>query len=169
MKRLYLFVGYPGAGKTTIAQFIADKTGSVHIWADLERQQMFGDPTHSWEESQELYSQLNRRVDDLLAHGKSVIFDTNFNFHKDRDHMREIAARHDAEAVIIWVTTPAETARNRATQGSTDQKTRLYGDMPGETWERIASHLEPPTESENVIKIDGTNVDTDLLSRLLKI
>jgi predicted kinase len=167
--RLYLFVGYPGAGKTTIAQYITEQVGCVHIWADQERQAMFKEPTHSWEESQRLYAKLNEKVAQLLADGQSVIFDTNFNFKKDRDHLREIAAKQGAEAVIIWVTTPRELAKKRATEESGGQGTRLFGDMTPETWDRIASHLEPPDKSEPVIKIDGTNVDTNQLDQLLNL
>jgi predicted kinase len=164
---LYLFVGYPGAGKTTIAKFIAAKTGAIHIWADLERQKMFSEPSHTWEESQKLYAELNHQADQLLSDGKSVIFDTNFNFKKDRDHMREIAARNAAEAVIIWVVTPADLAKKRATEESSGQHTRLFGDMTISTWDRIAGHLEAPTADENVIKIDGTNIDEQQLPAIL--
>jgi predicted kinase len=165
--RLYLFVGYPGAGKTTIAKFIEAQTGAVHIWADKERQKMFSEPAHSWEESQKLYAELNQQADRLLAEGKSVIFDTNFNFKKDRDHLREIASRNAAEAVVIWVVTPAELSKKRATQESEGQHTRLFGDMSSTTWDRIAGHLEAPGEDEKVIKIDGTNVDEQQLPAIL--
>src|SRR4051812_25913295 len=104
MAKLYLFVGYPGAGKTTIAQLISERTGAVHIWADLERKKMFGEPEHSREENAKLYEYLNRKTAELLAAGQSVIFDTNFNFRKDRDHLSRIAEDNNSEAQIIWVT-----------------------------------------------------------------
>src|ERR1700740_2189499 len=104
--RLYLFVGYSGAGKTTIAQALEEMTGAIHLWADSERHKLFAEPTHSHDESTELYKRLNEQAEELLKAGKSVIFDTNFNFHKDREHLQQIAKRVGAEAIIIWVTTP---------------------------------------------------------------
>lgn len=167
--RLFLFVGYPGAGKTTVSKIIEETTGAVHIWADQERKKMFGEPTHSHNESHKLYSRLNDETAKMLESGKSVIFDTNFNFFKDREHMRHIASRHGAEAIIVWITTPAELACKRAVYESEGQHTRLYGNMTQETWNRIANHLEPPTESEKVIKIDGTQVDPEEVKRLLSL
>ena len=85
---LYLFVGYPGSGKTTAANIICKLTGAEHIWADRERQKMFGRPTHSPQESAALYHRLNERTRQLLLQDKSVVFDTNFNYRRDRDHLR---------------------------------------------------------------------------------
>lgn len=166
---LYLFVGYPGAGKTTISKIIEDTTGAVHIWADHERKIMFTNPTHSHKESHELYSYLNDAAGKMLANGDSVIFDTNFNFFKDREHLRQIAAQNGAEALVVWITTPKELAKRRAVEESHGQHTRLYGNMTEETFERIASHFEPPRESEKVLKIDGTQVDAEQIKRLLEL
>ena len=165
--KLYLFVGYPGSGKTTISQIIAAETGAVHIWADRERQIMFGEPNHSYEESKKLYSYLNEATGRLLKDGKSVIFDTNFNFHKDREHLRNIAEQNGATAEIIWVTTSKEVAKKRAVEESEGRYTRLYGNMTEDVFERIAGHLQPPRSDEPFIKIDGTEIDSAAVKQLL--
>jgi predicted kinase len=71
---LYLMLGYPGAGKTTISKEITKRTGAVHLWADHERRAMFSEPCHSKAESDELYAALNTRTDQLLGEGSSVVF-----------------------------------------------------------------------------------------------
>lgn len=155
---LYLFIGYPGAGKTTVAQMIADETGAIHLWADLERHKMFPRPTHSLEESTELYEKLNQAAEYLLAQGKSVVFDTNFNFYEDRQKLWEIAARHGAETIIVWVATPLQVARHRAV-GTHKQRNGYPMTMTNAQFTAIVTKLELPRGHEKVIKIDGTKLD----------
>jgi predicted kinase len=160
---LYLFLGYPGAGKTTTARMIKQKTGAELLWADFERRKMFGDPEHSALENDALYAYLNNLTTELLHVGKSVIFDTNFNFFHDREHLRNIAKMAGADTKVIWITTPKEVAHKRAVHESEDKETRLYGNMSEEDFERIASHLEEPHESEHAITIDGCNLSENQL------
>lgn len=166
--RLYLFVGYPGAGKTTISKYISDNTGAKHIWADVERHKLFPEPTHSKEESDELYARLNAATDYLLEQGKSVVFDTNFNHKADRDKLREIAEKNGAETVIVWVDTPIDVAKERAV--FSHQCRNLYDViMSEEQFDTIASKLEPPEKEEKAIVIDGTDTNDKILSEKLKL
>jgi len=156
--KLYIFIGYPGAGKTTVSKLIADHTGAVHVWADAERHKLFKRPTHSQPESLELYDRLNRRAAQLLAAGKSVVYDTNFNFYADRQKMRQIAERNGAETVLIWITVPKETAKRRAVN-ETDVRNGYPVGMTEEQFDAIVNKLEPPTKNEKFIKIDGSKLD----------
>lgn len=165
---LYLFVGYPGAGKTFIAQIIARHTDATHLWADAERHKLFDKPSHTLEESSQLYDKLNAAAAYLLANGKSVVFDTNFNFFADRQKLREIAADQGAETTIIWVTTPVELAKKRAVHG--DVTRNGYDmNMTEAQFDAIVQKLEPPTKDEQFIKIDGTKLDDETVTRLLSL
>ena len=165
---LYLFVGAPGAGKTTVAQLLTEKTGAVHLWADRARRDMFDSPTHAAEESRELYEHLNEETTQLLASGMSVVFDTNFNFRADRDYLRHIASKQGVETVIIWLVTPLNIAKARAT----DTKNLRNGydqAMTQQQFETIVCKLEEPTKDENPIKIDGTKLNWAEAIRQLKL
>lgn len=163
---LYLMIGYPGAGKTTAAKIIHDATGAVHLWSDIERHRMFGRPTHSEEESLKLYDELNRRTEALLAEGRSVVFDTNFNFKEDRRKLREIADRQGAETIVLWVTLPVEAARERSI-GTGLRRNGYHTRMTQRHFDAIVSKLEPPAEDEKVIKIDGLKLDRRTVLSLL--
>lgn len=165
---LYLMVGYPGSGKTTISKLIAKRTGAVHLWADIERRKMFGEPTHSETESIQLYEYLNHRAGELLDSGQSVVFDTNFNFSSDRQKLREIADQRGAGCKVIWLTTPADVAREKAVHPPVMRNGYMTG-MTAEEFDAIVNKLEPPNKDENVIKIDRSKLDADSMLRLLGI
>ncbi len=161
-------VGYPGSGKTTAAKIIHEQTGAVHLWADHERKQRFARPTHSHEENLKLYAELNDMTAKLLGEGKSVIFDTNFNFYKDRQKLREIANTHDAQTVVVWVVAPHDLAKQRAVHESNGQDTRVFGNMPLDHFERIARNLQEPREDEQPVRLDGANISPDSVSSALE-
>lgn len=165
---LYLLIGAPGAGKTTTAAVIAEATGAVHLWADAERHKLFANPTHSLEESNVLYEKLNARTEQLLASGQSVVFDTNFNFYADRQKLAEIAKQRGAETLIIWMSTPLNIARGRAV-GSQEQRNGYAMHMTDAQFDAIVAKLEPPTDTEKTIKIDGSSVDKNTVIELLNL
>src|SRR6185503_14332815 len=119
--------------------------------------------------SRDLYKHLNHVADELLEQGKSVIFDTNFNFRADRDYMRKIAAKHGAETIVIWVHTPRQLAKERATEQSEDQETRVWGNMPTSEFDRMSNNLQQPDSDEHVVAIDGTNVTEETIKQALHV
>ncbi|HSW85822.1 MAG TPA: AAA family ATPase [Candidatus Saccharimonadales bacterium] len=165
--KLYLLIGYPGAGKTTVSKYIAEYFRASHIWADHERQLKFGHPTHSNDESIKLYEDLNHRVEKLLSQGKSVVFDTNFNFFADRQKLREIAERYGAKSIILWVTLAKELAKSRAVDIHDSRNGYPYA-MTDQQFESIVSKLQPPRDNEKFIKIDGTKLDRQTVIDLVK-
>lgn len=151
-------VGYPGSGKTTTSRIIHEATGAEHIWADHERGKMFGEPTHSRAESKQLYDVLNRRAEELLKEGKSVIFDTNFNFHDDRELMRQMAARHNADVKLVWVRTDKNIAKQRATHITHSYRNGYTVSMPAASFDRMANNLQTPRPKEQPIILEGTDI-----------
>jgi len=164
--KLYFFIGYPGAGKTTLSKKIEEATGAFHIWADDQRHKYFPEATHSEEESIKLYKILNEQAEDLLKSGKSVIFDTNFNYYDDREMMREIAEKSGAEPVLIWLDIPKELAKQRAV--CTDVTRNGYKiSMSEEQFDAISSKLEPPKNNEQFIKVSADDPDFEQVLKML--
>lgn len=165
---LYLMLGYPGAGKTTTAKMIHEVTGAVHLWADDIRRERLVEPTYTHDENLVLYEYLNKVAEQLLEAGQSVIFDTNFNFYTDRQKLREIASKHNAKSKVIWVTTNKDLAKKRATSDAHQQDTRVLGNMPEATFDRMSQNLELPHDDEETVEVDGTKVSRDYIEQLLK-
>jgi predicted kinase len=164
---LYLLLGYPGAGKTTTAQSVQRVTGAVHLWADQVRRELFTQPTFSDAEHQALYERMNQQTAELLAKGKSVVFDTNFRHKRDRQRLREIASEYKARVILLWIVTDKAIARQRATRDADKQPTRVLGDMPLDKFEFMTSDVELPSPDEQYIQVDGTRVTDDYIRELL--
>lgn len=166
---LFMMLGYPGAGKTTAAHILQKLTGAVHVWADHERREQFLDPTYSHEENLQLYDLLNDRTNQLLTQGKSVIYDTNFKFAEDRQKLRAMADAAGAQAVVVWLTTDKNLARERATNHRLEgYHTRKLGNMTADDFERLSSNLQEPAPNETVIKLDGRNLSEDKVEKALE-
>ncbi len=162
---LFLMVGLPGSGKTTTAKILHALTGAEHLWADKVRIHMFTEPTYSRLENEQLYHKLNEQTSSLLANGKSVIFDTNFNFYEDREKLRNIASDNGARCVVVWVQADKQTAKKRAIKDAELQETRVLGNIPEADFERMVKNLEKPQSNEQVVIVDGTKVSTEYIRR----
>lgn len=159
---LYLMLGYPGSGKTTTARFIHELTGATHIWEDERRLQANPQPQFSQDENDHLHNQLNSQTGELLSQGTSVIYDTSFNRREDRQRMYDIANAYPATVQLVWVQTDRQTAKQRATKDTALQPTRILatvlGDMSTDTFDRLSDKLEPPSDTEPYVAVDGTQV-----------
>lgn len=170
MAKLYLMLGYPGAGKTTVAEHIHHLTGAVHLSSDKIRLELFPKPTFSEEEHAALYAEIDRRTHDLLAVGEDVIYDANLNRYVHRKEKYDICQQTGATPQLIWVKTATELAKERATVlGVNDPDRRPFGNLDGAVFDRLASEIEPPTQGEKPIVIDGQNVSRESVAVALGI
>lgn len=169
---LYLMLGYPGAGKTTVAKTVKEITGATHIWEDYYRKKLFPELTFSDEENLKLHTYLNKMTAQLLVQGNDVVYDTSFNRYEDRLRMYEIARSSGAGFKLIWVQTPKQLAHERATKNAAQQNTRplaqLLGDMDDATFQRLSNKLESPRRNEPTIEIDGTRVTQEYIQQSLR-
>ncbi len=164
--KLYLMLGYPGAGKTTTAEVIHKLTGAVHLSSDLLRVEMFEAPKFDQPEHDELYKALDEQTEKLLGEGKSVIYDANLNRYQHRADKYEICKRTSAKPILVWVQTAKELAKQRATE-----PTRAHLVPQNETlsqmFDRIALIIEEPTATEPFIPTDGTQISPEYVSKIL--
>lgn len=166
---LYIFVGYPGSGKTTLAQYIEKRTGAIHIWSDRIRQQLFINPNHSLAETTELFNKLNQLVEEILKLKISVIYDTNFNHYQDRQLMRQLAEKYQANCRLIYLKTDRQIAKTRATAQSHACHNGYNEIMSEQTFNHLSNHTEVPQTDEQPITISGDTFNFHQIDQLLAI
>ncbi len=166
---LYLMLGYPGAGKTTISEYIYKYTGAVHLNSDQFRLRMFKNPLGISEtEHENIYRLLDHITERTLKSGKSVIYDANLNRYTHRKEKYDIAKRAKAKVKLIWVKTSLEEARRRATISAEQHPDhRPFGNMDPKVFERLTAQIEIPKKEEKAIEIEGNSIKPEMIKQAL--
>jgi predicted kinase len=151
---LFLLLGYPGAGKSTLSKQLVKHYGFVWVNTDEIRPYMY-DNTEDIRNPQNnpaVFGAIDYATEKLLSAGLSVLYDANNNKLFYRVAVERLAAKYDAETVIIWVRTPLESSRERNDNRAPDAG---YGRIPEERYNQLVRNLQEPTADEHVIEIDG--------------
>lgn len=98
---LVLVCGLPGAGKSTFAKALAEKTGAEYLSSDIIRRKMLEERTYSEQEKYRVYWNMVREAERLLSTGKNVVCDATFYKKKTRGEMRAAAERAGSEIAIV--------------------------------------------------------------------
>lgn len=167
---LYMMLGIPGAGKTSISEYIADITKAVHISSDQFRKHMFDNPENITEiEHDQIYSMLDYITEQILKSGKSVIYDANLNRYVHRLEKYVICEKIGAVPKLICVKTDEKVARLRATeQADSHPDHRPFGNMRLETFKRLLEQMEEPRKNENAVIISGDEINKAEIKRVIK-
>lgn len=150
---VYLICGFIGAGKTTFAKKLEEKTGAVRIVKDEWSIRLIGnDPTiDGYAEWDSKIIQLSRDVAFYLANkGIDVIMDEGFWEKETRDEMRRRVAEIGAQCVMYYVDTPIETIRERVV-GRNDNLTKESFKISREMLDNYLKYWQPPNEDEDYI------------------
>jgi len=113
---VYLLCGFIGAGKTTFASALEERTGAVRITKDEWLIRLIGnDPTvDGYEDFDSRICGLSRDVAfQLAAKGIDVIIDEGFWAKDERALLRRRIAEIGAKQVLYYLDTPLETIRER--------------------------------------------------------
>ena len=164
--KLYLMLGYPGAGKTTAAGIISKLTGAVHLASDQVRLELFPQPSFSETEHQKLYQVLNERTKEFLSQGRSVVYDANLNRYQHRQEKYEIAKQSGAQPILVWLQVDKKLAKQRATHELRNHLVPAE-ENPAEMFERIVSIFEPPDKNETAMILNGTSLSDDYVKEKL--
>ena len=150
---VYLICGFIGAGKTTFAKKLEEKTGAVRITKDEWLIRLIGnDPTiDGFEQYDTKLTQLSRDVAFQLAEkGIDVIIDEGFWEKELRDELRRRIEAIGAKEVLYYVEVPIETIRDRVV-GRNNNLSKDSFRISEELLDSYLKHWQPPTKDEDYI------------------
>jgi predicted kinase len=156
MKRkpiVYLICGFIGAGKTTFAKKLEEKTGAVRITKDEWSIRFIGnDPTiDGYAEWDTKIIELSRDVAFQLAEkGIDVIMDEGFWEKDTRAEMKRRIEAIGAKEVLYYLDTPIETIRERVVRRN-NNLTKESFKISREMLDTYLMDWQPPGEDEDYI------------------
>jgi len=108
-----MLLGLPGSGKSYTSAHIADLLGMALVSEDKIRESLFEEITLRDEENMVVMQTMIMMTEEYLRLGLPVMFDTGLNKIVDRKTLREIARKHKADSLLIWLQIDQDTARLR--------------------------------------------------------
>jgi predicted kinase len=151
---VYLICGFIGAGKTTFAKKLEEKTGAARITKDEWSIRLIGnDPAiDGYAEWDHKIIGLSRHVAFYLAEkGVDVIIDEGFWAKDERDEMKRKIGAIGAKAIMYYVEAPIETIRKRVA-GRNNNLTKESFKVSQEMLDSYLMHWQPPSEDEGYIR-----------------
>lgn len=161
---LFMMMGHAGSGKSYFARQLSEREKIVRFNADAMRMAFFGSLESMTNDTipQKIRREggleaVNYAVEQTLAVGYSAICDTANNRLDVRQKHALVAARHQAVSAVIWIKTPKDLAFERVqTRPEGFDQRRWDAERATEVIERMIANTDEPSDSENVIVIDGT-------------
>lgn len=145
---LILIMGLPGAGKTTFARALAEKTGAVHLNSDIVRRNIGKRGAYTPADKQAVYEELFRRTEASLQQGRDVIVDSTFYKASIRKPYEQLAEKYDHPLKLIVVKADEAVLQERLAQPRPDSEADFS------VYQKIKAEYEPPDESLLVLWSD---------------
>jgi predicted kinase len=153
---LFYTVGYPGAGKTTLASKLSYLLGAEHLRGDKIGLQLFRFPTYSAQERAVVYSEMQRRAGEHLQNGRHVLYDAATNTRALRAALGQLAGQYGGRAVGIWVQVPTPLAKKRAATARNDGLVgAVVRVIPPHIFDQYVVQFETPGSDEPIVVVSG--------------
>lgn len=152
---LICLYGYPGSGKSYVARNLADEIQLAVVSSERIRNELFQNPRYDAQENAIVTHLMDYMCEEFLTAGVSVAYDTNALRVSQRRRLREIARKHKAEYLLIWLQIDMDSAFTR----TQDRDRRTSDDKYSEpqtraSFERQMSGMQNP-EGEDYTVISG--------------
>jgi predicted kinase len=165
---LVVMNGPSGTGKTTISQRLLEKLPAVRIRTDVERKRLHGyapdaatgsavdSAIYGADATRRTYDHLTAHAEAIAGAGYTALLDGTFLRRRQRDRVRELAARLDVPFVIAAVEVPEAVLRRRVVARASEG--RDASEATPAVLERQLAQREPLAAEEraHAVVLDGT-------------
>ncbi len=162
--------GYPGSGKSYLARNLAEVIELANVSSDRVRSELFQSPRYDAQENAIVTHLMDYVSEEFLSAGVSIVYDTNALRVAQRRKLRDMARKHHAGYLLIWLQIDMDTAFIRTQQR--DRRTsddKFAEPQTRSTFERQLNGMQNP-EGEDYLVISGKHTfDTQknsILNRL---
>jgi predicted kinase len=145
MGDLFVMMGVPGSGKTTLAKkLVEDKPNTVRVSRDDIRFFLLEKGDEYFAKEDKVFKTFTETIDKYLAEGKNVIADaTHLNWGSRKKLINNLTVKPD-QILIVYVKVPLEKALK---QNELRKGTKSY--VPPEVIKNMWESLKPPAVYEN--------------------
>lgn len=165
---LIALYGFPGSGKTNFAHQLCELISAAHIQGDRIRYELFEKPRYDKQENEVISHLMEYMAEEFLNAGISVVFDINAMRLAQRRALRDMARKHHAVPVLVWLQIDPDSAYLRGTKRDRRKNDDKYA-MPleRETFDRQISHMQNPS-GEDYVVISGKHTFNAQRSAVMK-
>jgi predicted kinase len=127
----------------------------AHVSADRIRSELFEQPRYDAQESAIITHLMTYMAEEFLSAGLSVVYDTNAMRLAQRRNLRELARRHKADHLLVWVQIDPDSSYQR----TQDRDRRTSDDkfaqpLTKDIFEKQLSGMQNP-QAEDYLVISG--------------
>lgn len=166
---LLITIGYPGAGKSTLARRLAEEHNFAWIHANRLRYELFSDPAFAKNEEDVVNNLTEYMLGEMLRTKSHIVFDGNASSRAARGRMIQQAKKAGYDVLTVWVQTDLDTAFARSNRHTATQREKEFvADMPQAIFDRLAAQLTKPLPSETCLVVSGKHTPNVQISALQK-
>jgi predicted kinase len=153
---LICFYGYPGSGKSYVARNLEEELHIARVSGDRIRHELFRRPRYDAQENAIVNHLMNYMAEEFLRAGVSVAYDSNATRAAQRRKLRELARRHHANYVLVWLQIDTENAFTRTQRRDRrTQDDRYSEEQTKASFEHQTAIMQNPQPDEDYLVISG--------------
>lgn len=152
---LICLYGYPGSGKSYVARNLTNDVQLAHVSSDRIRSELFQQPRYDAQENAIVMHLMDYMAEEFLGVGVSVVYDANTLRSSHRRKLREMARKHKADYLLIWIQIDMDSAYSRTqTRDRRTADDKFAEPQTKSTFERQLAAMQNP-QGEDYLVISG--------------